>query len=271
MPENFNNYFSLIQNVREEHDSDPNVAVDISAHPSIAAIRDKCVVAAQFEFNHVSMAETELILQSLDPNKATGHAQIPARVLRDGALVLTAPIARLINTVIDNACVPAEWKRAEICPIFKRDDEFEKSKYRPVSILVLLEKVFERCVQKQLVHYFNPFLSKFLSAYRKGYSCESVLLHLIEDWKGALDKNSVVGTVIMGVSKAFDLIPHDLLLVKLFAYGISTHNLNLLKSYLTNRRQRVRVEDATNDISYVNSGVLQGLRFGTLIVLYLHK
>ena len=76
----------------------------------------------------------------------------------------------------------------------------------------MLDKVFERSVQKQLVHYFNPYLSKFLSAYRKGYSCESVLLHLIEDWKGALDKNSVVETVIMVLSKAFDLIPHDLLL-----------------------------------------------------------
>ena len=142
----FNNYFSLIQNVGEEHDSDPNVAVDISVHPSIAAIRDECVVAAQFEFNHVSMAETELILKSLDPND-----QIPARVLRDSASVLSAPITRLINPVIDSACVPAEWRLAEICPISKRDDEFEKSKYRPVSILVLLDKVFERCVQKQLV------------------------------------------------------------------------------------------------------------------------
>ena len=208
----FNNYFSLIQNVGEECVSDSNVAADISSHPSIAAIRKECV-AVQFEFNHVSMAETELILQSLDPNKATGHDQIPACVLRNGASVLAAPIARLINTVIDNACVPAEWKLAEICPVFKRDEKFDKSKYRPVSILVVLDKVFERCVQKQLVHYFNPHLSKFLSAYRKGYSCESVLLHLIEDWKGALDKNSVVGTVIMDLSKTFDLIPHDLLLM----------------------------------------------------------
>ena len=104
--------------------------------------------------------------------------------------------------------------------------------------------------------------SLFLSVYRKGYSCESVLLYLIVDWKGALDKNSVVGTVIMDVSKAFDLTPHDLLPVKLSAYGISTHNLNLLKSYLTNRRQRVRVEDVTSDISYVNSDVLQGFHFG---------
>ena len=62
----------------------------------------------------------------------------------------------------------------------------------------------------------------------------------------------------MDVSKAFDLTPHDLLPVKLSAYGISTHNLNLLKSYLTNRRQRVRVEDVTSDTSYVNSGVPHG-------------
>ena len=77
----------------------------------------------------------------------------------------------------------------------------------------MLDKVFERCVQKQLVQYFNPYLFKFLSAYRKGYSCESVLLHLIEDWKGVLDKNSVVGTVIMYLSKAFDLIPREILLM----------------------------------------------------------
>ena len=114
VPEIFNHYFSRIQNVGGGHDSDPNaqvnVAVDISVHPSIAAIRDEWVLAAQFEFNHVSKAETQLILKSLDPNKATGDDQIPARVLQDG------PVARLINTVIDNACVPAEWKSAEICP-----------------------------------------------------------------------------------------------------------------------------------------------------------
>jgi len=92
-----------------------------------------------------------------------------------------------------------------------------------------------------------------------------VLLHLIEDWKGALDKNFVVGSVIMDLSKAFDLIPHDLLLAKHSAYCISTHSLNLLKSYLTNRRQRVRIDNVTSDISYVNSGVPQGSVLGPLL------
>ena len=67
----------------EGHDSDPNVAMDISVHPSIAAMRDECVVAA-FEVNHVSMAETKLVLKSLDPNKATGYDQIPDRTCLTG-------------------------------------------------------------------------------------------------------------------------------------------------------------------------------------------
>ncbi|PFX24620.1 hypothetical protein AWC38_SpisGene10775 [Stylophora pistillata] len=169
-------------------------------HPSIVATRKECV-AAQFEFDHVSVAETELILKSLDPNKATDHDQIPARVLRDGVSVLAVPVAHLVNAGIDYACVPTDWKLAEICSIFKRDDEFDKSKYRLVSILVLLDKGFERCVQKQLVHYFDLHLSKFLSAYRKGYSCESVLLNLIEDWKGAVENNFVAGSVLVDLSK----------------------------------------------------------------------
>ena len=69
----------------------------------------------------------------------------------------------------------------------------------------------------------------------------------------------------MALSKAFHLIPHDLFLAKLSAYGISTHSLNLRKSYLTNRRQRVRIEDVTSDISYVNSGVPQGSVLGPLL------
>ena len=92
-----------------------------------------------------------------------------------------------------------------------------------------------------------------------------MLLHLIEDWKGALDKNSLAGTVIMDLSKAFDLIPHDLLVAQLSAYGISTHSLNLLKSCLTNRRLQVRVKDVTSDISYVNSGVPQGFLLGPFL------
>ena len=75
-----------------------------------------------------------------------------------------------------------EWTLAETCPIFKRDDEFDEFKFRTVSILVLLDKSFERYVQKQLVHYFNPHLSKFFQHIEKATVVSlCMFLLLIED------------------------------------------------------------------------------------------
>ena len=145
----------------------------------------------------------ELILKSLDPKKATGYDKIPPRTLRDGADALAYPLSVLINKIIDSGSVPAAWKLAEICPIFKKDDPHDKSNYRPVSILVTLDKVFEKCLARQLSDYFSSILSPFLSGYRRGYSCEAVILRLIEDWRNALDNKCVVGAVSMDLSKAF--------------------------------------------------------------------
>ena len=103
-----------------------------------------------------------------------------------------------------------------------------------------------------------------LSAYRRGYSCESVLLRLIEDWRFALDKRCVVGAVIMDLSKAFDMIPHNLLLAKLAAYGISSSSLVLLQDYLRGRSQRVKIEDVTSDVLPISKGVPQGSVLGPL-------
>ena len=121
----------------------------------------------------------------------------------DGADVLAYPLSVLVNKIIDSGSVPAAWKPAEICPIFKKDAPHVKSNYRPVPILVTMGKVFETCLlAHQLSDYFSSVLSPFLSAYRLGYSCEAVLLRLIENWRNALENKCVVGEVSMDLSKA---------------------------------------------------------------------
>ena len=111
-----------------------------------------------------------------------------------------------------------EPKTALVRPIFKKKNERNKlENYRPVSILSGMCKIYERFIHNCLSSYAESFLSKFVSAYRKSYSSNHVLLRLIESWKKSLDNKNFVGTVLMDLSKAFDCIPHDLLVAKLHA------------------------------------------------------
>ena len=84
-------------------------------------------------------------------------------------------------------------------------------------------------------------------SFRPGYGCQSTLLRIIEDWKQALDENKYVVTILMDLSKAFDCLPHDLLLLKLKAYGVSENAIKLLKNNLTNREQCVKLRTFISD------------------------
>ena len=96
--------------------------------------------------------------------------------------------------------------------MFKKGVRTEIGNYRPVSILNCFSEIYERFLHDQIASFSNESLSDFISAYRKGYSTNHVLIRLIENWKTMLDKNLFTGAVLMDLSKAFDCIPHDLLI-----------------------------------------------------------
>ena len=169
-----------------------------------------------------------------------------------------------------NKCVctnvfPSSMKLAEISPIYKKDDNLCKENYRSVNLLIMVSKVFERILADQLTAYFENLLSSCLSAYRKGYNCQHVILRLTEYWRQALDGGNFVGTVAMDLSKAFDRMPHGLLIAKLHAYGLSINACQIIISYLRDRRQRVKVMGECSDWTTVNRGVPQGSVMGPLL------
>ena len=102
-----------------------------------------------------------------------------------------------------------EPKTALVRPIFKKNENNTIRNYRPVSILNGMSKIYERCIHNSLSSYAETILSNFISAYKKSYSSNHVLLKLIENWKKSRDNKNFVGTVLMGLSKSFDCIPHD--------------------------------------------------------------
>jgi hypothetical protein len=128
-----------------------------------------------------------------------------------------------------------------------------------------MSKVFERIMADQLMAFFCSKMSDKLSAYRKGYNCQHVILQLTEFWRRTLDNDSTAGTIAMDLSKAFDCMPHALLIAKLSAYGLSNSACRFIISYLKNRKQCVKVMGSTSPCATINRGVPQGSVLGPLL------
>ena len=127
---------------------------------------------------------------------------------------------------------------------------FLKSNYRPVSILPIPSKSFEK-----VVRFFDNIVDHFLCALRKGHGCQTTLLRLLEDWKQALDCNEYIAAILMDLSKAFDCLPHDILICKLSAYGLSDNATKLLLSYLSNRKQQIKIGNIVSTWANIQKGL----------------
>ena len=133
-----------------------------------------------------------------------------------------------INKSIETGCFPDRLKEANITPIFKKDDALDKSNYRPVSILSLISKVYEILIYNQLSEYTESLLGHILCGFRKGHSTQHALFKLFQSWQKELDNGGFVSTILIDLSKAYDSIPHQLLIAKLKFYGIEKGSLRLL-------------------------------------------
>ena len=209
------------------------------------------------------MASPLLVVLAI--KKATGVDTISAKVLKAGAPVLNSHITSLVNSSITSGVFPDQLKLAQVIPLFKKLDPLDVKNYRPVSILPIISKVFEKVLSEQLSEYFDNIFHNFLCAFRKGHGCQTTLLRLLEDWKSALDKNYFVAAILMDLSKAFDCLPHDILLCKLTAYGLSTKSVTLLGNYLSNRKQQIRLEGVVSEWADISKGVPQGSILGPLL------
>ena len=138
-------------------------------------------------------------------------------------------------------------KIAEISPVFKKLDNTSKDNYRPISTLSNFTKLFESILFTQLNRYMQNKFSKYLTAFRKNHSTQNSLLRMIESWKVRLNNGSKVGVIIMNLSKAFDSLDHELLLEKLKAYGLDSNSVTFMKSYLTNRLQRCKINTSFSE------------------------
>ena len=147
---------------------------------------------------------------------------------------------------------------SNLVPVHKKKDPTDKCNYRLVSILPLLSKVFEKIMYDQLYIYMNNFLNELLCGFRKAHSTQHALFKLLQAWQKELDNSGFIGTILMDLSKAYDCLPHDLLIAKLGAYGLDRSSLRLLMDYLNSRKQRTKVGSSYSNLSKITRGILQG-------------
>ena len=213
-----------------------------------------------FKIREATEEEIFDIIKGLKTNAAPGHDQIPSKLIKLGAVEIKQPLTKIINSTIRNQIFPDLNKIAIVKPGYKNPKDgskLDKTLYRPISVLGGFSKVFERYYLNAMLDHVNKILSKHISAYRKGHSCQNVLLKLTEEWRKNLDENKVVGALLIDLSKAFDCLPHDLLIAKLDAYGFEKETINLLLSYLTKTKQGVKIKGTTSDFLEILSGIPQ--------------
>ena len=218
-----------------------------------------------FNFHPTTFGVVGEILKNIKPNKAQGYDLIPPSVVKASYQTIARPLSNLINTVITRSEVPDTWKHGQITPLHKKDSVLDKANYRPVTVLPVFGKVFERIAHMQMSDHFEPIFHKYVFAYRKFHGCSTALLTLTEQWKEELDRHKVIGAVAMDLSKAFDCLPHDLILEKLEFYGLSAKSISLLRSYLSSRYQRVKLGNTFSSWIGVSAGVPQGSILGPLL------
>ena len=206
-------------------------------------------------------------IKQLEGNKAVGHDGLSSKFIKLSGKPLAMPLCELFNRCVMSSQFPVDMILAEIIPVFKKKIEsLFKENYRSVNVLTVISKIFERVLADQLMIHFDNLLSVHLSAYRKGYSCQHAILQLTEYWRRALDEGQNVGTIAMDLSKAFDKMPHALLIAKLHAYNVSPAACNFIISYLKNRLQRVKVQGVRSEWTTINRSRLT-LDLATLINL----
>lgn len=209
------------------------------------------------------------IVSRLRRSSAPGPDEVPVAIVKEFCILFISPLTYLVNISFERGEYPTILKRSAVVPIFKKGSKSDIANYRPISLSSVFSKIFERAMYERLDNFLKKFqiISPRQHGFMKGKSVITALYDFLKYVVGELERRHCPMAIYCDLSKAFDCVNRNRLLMKMEKYGIRGVALKWFQAYLENRSQfvKIRFTNADNSTTYycskslpINLGVPQG-------------